>query len=85
MKATTVLTLLLLVAAYTIWRIARQIMATYGHLEEEILQEYDEGTLRRDNPRLYRRVVVHLDACAKCRALLEEIRHGKPIEDHLVE
>ena len=72
-------------AAYTIWRIAKQILLAYRCIEEETLQDYEEGTLRRENPRLYRKVIAHLNRCEKCQASLEEIRNGKPIEDHLVE
>lgn len=85
MNTTFILSFLILVATYTIWRIIRHILFTYRCIDEEVLHEFEEGTLRRENPRMYRKVIAHVNHCEKCQEQLEEIRNGKPIEDHLIE
>ncbi len=79
------LTILILITAYGLFRIGKQIYNTYRCVDESIIRAFWSGRLKNNNPEAYRQVVTHLGHCDKCQALLDEIRKGKPIEDHLVE
>lgn len=80
-----VLYLILVATTFVLWRIGKQIYLTYRCVGEDKLRAFWSGRLKKNHPEAYRQVVTHLGHCEKCQALLEEIRRGKPIEDHLVE
>lgn len=80
---TTVITIVLLLG-YLLWRIGKQIMRTYQHVDEDTLRDFWKGKLKR-NEEDQRRVITHLGYCEECRELFDKIRTGKPLEDHLVE
>jgi len=79
------LTILLLVTGFGIFRIGRQIYLTYRCVDESTIRAFWNGRLKKNDPEAYSQIVTHLGHCDKCQALLEEIRNGKPIEDHLVD
>lgn len=72
----------------TVLRIARQIWSSRRHAEEEVLIDFWNGRLQRNNEKEYRRVVTHLGNCKRCRDRLDDItqnnktRHN--IDDHLI-
>ncbi|MCO6492188.1 MAG: hypothetical protein J5I98_27470 [Phaeodactylibacter sp.] len=70
--------------AVTIFRIGKQIWATYQCPGTAAL--YDFWFDRMDKAsREYRNVITHLGHCEQCQEELRHIRKGKPLEDHLVE
>lgn len=79
------LTIILVLTAFVLYRIGKQIYLTYRHVDEDTIRAFWNGRLKNSDPDAYRQVVTHLGHCDKCQALLEAIRKGKPIEDHLVE
>lgn len=79
------LTILILATAYGFFRIGRQIYRTYRCVDEATIRAFWSGRLKKNDPDTYREVVTHLGHCDKCQALLEEIRKGKPLEDHLID
>jgi len=70
--------------AFLFFRIGRQILSTYQHIDEETMRDFWTGKLKK-NEREQRRVITHLGHCEKCRDLFDRVRDGKPLEDHLVE
>ena len=60
--------------AYLVYRIARNILDTYRHAEEEELRDYWSGRLEKQDPAAYRRLRDHLVGCAACREQLDEVR-----------
>ena len=63
-----------LALAYLVYRIGRNIMATYRHADEEELRDYWSGRLEKNAPAAYRRLRDHLVGCEACRDLLNEVR-----------
>lgn len=69
-------------------KIAQQIIASWRHVDEEVLVDFWNGRLQKNDEKEYRRVVAHLGNCQACRDRLDEItqqnktRYG--IDDHLI-
>lgn len=78
----TLFTGVVLLMGFLLWRIGRQIIQTYQHLDEETLRDFWRNRLKDEEKR---RVITHLGHCEQCRELFDRIRNGKPLEDHLVE
>lgn len=66
------------------WRIGRQILDIYRHLEEWELRDFLSGRSKK-NERQHRRVIGHLGNCEKCQDKLHRLQKGLPLEDHLVD
>ncbi len=66
------------------WRIGKQIMSTYRHLEDWELRDFKAGR-SKNNDKRRRRVISHLGHCEKCQEKLHRIQRGLPLEDHLVD
>lgn len=81
---TYIVAICLTLMAFLVFRMGRQILATYQHVDEETLREFWTGKLKKSDPE-HRRVITHLGHCEKCRDLFDRIRDGKPLEDHLIE
>ncbi len=69
--------------AFLVWRIGQQIIQTYQHIDEDTMRNFWRGRLPHGTNE-YRRVITHLGHCEQCQALFEQIRQGKPLEDHLI-
>lgn len=63
-----------LALAYLLYRIGKNIWATYRHADEAELRDYWNGRLERNDPPAYRRLRDHLVGCETCRDLLDEVR-----------
>lgn len=66
------------------WRIGKQIIDTYRHLEEWELRAFISGRSKK-NDRQHRRVISHLGHCEECQEKLHRLQKGLPLEDHLVD
>lgn len=78
----TLITALILLFGFLFWRIGKQIIRTYQHIDEDTMRAFWRNRLK-DNEK--RRVVTHLGHCEECRELFDRVRKGKPLEDHLVD
>ncbi len=79
---TTIISAVLLLFGFLLWRIGRQIIRTSQHIDEDTLRDFWRNRLKDDEKS---RVITHLGHCEQCRDLFDRIRRGKPLEDHLVE
>ncbi len=70
---TELILLVALALVLVIWRMYRQISATYRHVEEDVLEEFWDGQLKEDKAE-YDRVANHLTHCEACRENLDRIR-----------
>jgi len=70
--------------AFLSFRIGKQILSTYQHVDEDTLRDFWNGRLEKGSTE-HRRVITHLGHCEKCRDLFDQIRKGKPLEDHLID
>lgn len=78
----TLITALIFLFGFLFWRIGKQIIRTYQHIDEDTMRAFWRNRLK-DNEK--RRVVTHLGHCEECRELFDRVRKGKPLEDHLVD
>jgi len=69
-------------------RIARQIIASWRCVEEDVLIDFWNGRLQSKDEKEYRRVVSHLGNCQACRDRLDEITQNNKtrykVDDHLI-
>lgn len=70
--------------SFFLYRIGKQIYDTYQHIDEANLRDFWRQKLTKDDPE-HRRIITHLGHCEQCRDLFDQIRKGKPLEDHLVD
>lgn len=63
-----------LALAYLLYRIGRNIWATYRHADETELHDYWNGRLEKNDLQAYRRVRDHLVGCETCRDRLDAVR-----------
>lgn len=67
-----------------LFRISKQIYRTYSCIDEKTIYDFWYGRLDKGSQK-HRSVISHLGHCEKCRTALDEIRKGKPLEDHLID
>lgn len=65
------------------WRVFYMIYDDNRCIDEQTLRHLATGKLKKYH-RDYGDVKRHLTHCEKCQTRLFEMRHGKPLEDHLI-
>ena len=87
---TTILWFVIVLLCFSILMKVRNIMQIQSCPKDEILKDYFEGRLKKNDKDEYERVISHLGICSNCQERLttlatsENEAQGRSIEDHLI-
>ncbi len=77
--------ILFAISILMVFRIVFQIVRERRCIDDETLNNFRFGKLKKKNPTEHRRVISHLGICDKCAERLQNLNFGKEIDDHLIE
>lgn len=80
--------IVIIMAAFIIYYIGREVFASFRHLSEEELEDFWAGRFQKEDPKAHRRISEHLVNCDACRDRLDEVRRTSPgpgVDDPMIE